>query len=608
MMSEGNQNISQAVPEPILYIDDEQENLRGFQFLFKSYYKIYLANSADEGFEILKQVPVKLILADQRMPKMTGVDFFEQVSKMYPDIIRVIITGYSDVEAIIKAINKGNVFKYVTKPWDKEDLKLIIDNALWSFNIAAENRNLIDSLKEANSKLLEANQTLEHKVKERTEEILWQKKEIEEQRDIASQQRDKIAEQNEELKKHQTQLEQLVMDRTIDLVKAKEKAEESDKLKSSFLANLSHEIRTPLNAIIGFSNIISDGQTTSEEKEKFKKIINSNCECLLGLIEDIIDFSKIESCHIDIVSTEISLQKLMMDIQAIFELQLKKQQLDSNHNLQLKVNFDENYSDIYLETDEIRIRQILSNIINNAIKFTNEGSIDIGCKINEENGFAEFYVKDTGIGIKDEYHKAIFDRFFKIEEDKNKLHRGAGIGLAISKQLVNLLGGEIWVKSELGKGTTFYFTIPLKKNSQAKKVAIKEVNNEYTVDFNNIKVLVAEDDLSNYVYLEKVLKKYKIDVVHALNGNQAISLLSETPDIQLVLMDIKMPVLDGVQALKQIREKGFKTPVVAQTAYALSHEVVKLKEEGFDDYISKPLSINDILKVLNRWINCKVDI
>ncbi len=285
---------------PILYIDDEIENLRGFQFLFKKFYKIFLATSAEEGLEILKSNYIKLIIADQRMPKMTGVDFFEKAAILYPDVFRIILTGYSDIEAIIKAINKGKIFKYVTKPWDKDDLKMIIDNALWSYNIVQENKSLIDSLQVANlnleianNKLEDANQNLEQKVEERTKEIFKQQKEIEKQRDLAKLQRDQIAEQNKELEKHRNKLELLVQERTIDLIKAKEKAEQSDKLKSAFLANFSHEIRTPMNAIMGFSQLLTYDDRTEFEKREFIELILINSQYLLNLINEIIDISLI---------------------------------------------------------------------------------------------------------------------------------------------------------------------------------------------------------------------------------------------------------------------------------------------------------------------------
>jgi signal transduction histidine kinase/ligand-binding sensor domain-containing protein len=462
-----------------------------------------------------------------------------------------------------------------------------------------------EELKEQHNSLETTNALLTEKqikINQQNEELMSQRDALEEANRILEEQKAQIVEQNQELDKHRNDLENLVEERTHELIAAKEKAEVADRLKSSFLANLSHEIRTPLNSIIGFSNLVIEEQTTPDEKEEFIRIIENSSESLLSLINDIIDFSKIESGHIDILTKEVSLRKLMKDIQIIFDLQLKKQQPASTSNLQFRVAFSEIFTDIYLETDEIRVRQILSNLVHNAIKFTKDGFVEVGCTILGKNEMAEFYVKDTGIGIREEHLESIFDRFIKIETDINILHRGAGIGLTISKQLVNLLGGQIRVESVYGKGTTFYFTIPVKKKLQTIRPSIKENNTDNITDFKNVKVLVAEDDLTNYIYIEKLLKKFKINVIRALNGSQAVFLVTNTPDIRLVLMDIKMPELDGVQALQKIREKGISIPIIAQTAYALSHEIVKLKEEGFDDYLSKPLNASDIQKVLNRWI------
>jgi len=469
-----------------------------------------------------------------------------------------------------------------------------------------------EEINEQNEELLTQRAQLEHtnellvehqlQISQQNEELMSQRDALEIANKELEKQKAKILEQNIELDKHRNELESLVEIRTQQLIQAKDKAEEADRLKSSFLANLSHEIRTPLNAIIGFSNLVIDGIDTPEEKENIRQIIYSSSESLLGLINDIIDFSKIESGHIDIILKEVPLKKIMADIQSIFQLQLKRQQIGTSHNIDFRVIANEQLNDIYLETDEVRIKQILSNLIHNAIKFTLKGSIEVGCHVLGDNEIVEFYVKDTGIGIKKENLQIIFERFRKIEDDKTHLHRGAGIGLAITQQLVSLLGGQIRVESEHGIGTTFYFTIPVKKNPEGNQTQSSNAIAENITDFKNVKVLVAEDDLANYAYIERLLLRFNINVVHALNGTQAIYLLTKIPDIKLVLMDIKMPLLDGIQALHQIKERKIDIPVVAQTAYALSHEVVKLKEEGFDDYIAKPLSLADISRVLHRWI------
>ena len=592
------------IDDAILYIDDEVENLRGFQFLFKKNYNIYTAVSAEEGFTILKKNKIKLVIADQRMPKMSGVDFFEIASKMYPDIIRIILTGYSDIEAIIKAINKGRIFKYVTKPWDKDELKLIIDNALWSYNIAAENKNLILSLKEANAKLEEANQTLENKVKDRTKEILKQKNEIVKQRDLAKSQKDQITIQNEELTKHRNKLELLVQERTIDLVIAKEKAEQSDKLKSAFLANFSHEIRTPMNAIMGFSQLLVNSKRSENEKREFIDLILVNSQHLLNLINEIIDISRIEA-------GETILEYHLCDLnQLLYEL---LNQYNEHKNLLKKtkialiLNPEIEKHNLKVTTDSNKLKQIIINLLENALKFTEEGSIEFGYKfiVTEEAKSVLFYIKDTGIGIEQEAKNFIFERFRKAENNLGKLYRGAGLGLAISKKLVEILGGQIWVESEINIGSTFYFTLPYKDSDE---IIEKEIDVEFKnkkIDFNwkDRLILVAEDEMINYKFIEKVLKKTKTNLLWAKNGLETFEMVQQNKNIDLVLMDIRMPLMDGYEATRKIKEINNKIPIIAQTAYALDYERTEILSAGCNDYISKPYTIYELLNLINKYLD-----
>jgi Signal transduction histidine kinase len=582
--------------EPILYIDDEPENLRGFQFLFKRFYKIFVAKSAKEGLEILKENPIKLILADQRMPEMSGVDFFEIAADLYPHAIRIILTGYSDIEAIIKAINKGKIFKYVTKPWDQDELRLIIDNALWSYNISAENRNLIENLKEANL-------NLEQKVKERTEEILKQKKEIEEQRDLAKHQRDQIALQNEELEKHRTHLEFLVHERTIDLIAAKEKAEQSDKLKSAFLANFSHEIRTPMNAIMGFSYLLKEDDRTEEERKEFIGLILSNSNHLLNLINEIIDISRIEAGELIL---DLKLTNLNQVISEIVTQYNDQKALINKSQIKLQLSPEIKNSNISFKTDQIKLRQILVNLLENALKFTEEGFIEFGFKLEQYEGedFVVVYVKDTGIGINEEAKSFIFERFRKVENaGADKLYRGAGLGLAISKRLVELMGGKIWVESELNKGSVFYFTLPFsKEESTIEYVTEKTIDVKNTsYNWNDKVILVAEDEPTNYKYIENVLAKTRIGLVWAKNGLETCEYLRKRSDIDLVLMDIRMPIMDGYEATKKIKQINRNIPIIAQTAYALDYERQEILRAGCDNYIAKPYSDSELLSMISKY-------
>jgi len=587
---------------PILYIDDEVENLRGFQFLYKNYYRIFVATSAEEGFEILKNNEVKLIIADQRMPKMTGVDFFEVAADLYPDAIRIILTGYSDIEAIIKAINKGKIFKYVTKPWDKEEFKLIIDNALWSYNISAENRELILNLKEANKKLEEINETLEHKVKIRTEEITLQKKEIEKQRDLAKLQRDQIAVQNEELGVHRNKLELLVQERTADLIKAKEKAEQSDKLKSAFLANFSHEIRTPMNAIMGFSQLLTWDSISEIEKNDFVDLIVTNSQHLLNLINEVIDISKIEAGEVVLDFKTCLLNQLFFDLLKQYEDQ---KMLLKKNNIKFIVNPEIQKLNLSIITDIGKVRQVLINLLENALKYTETGFIEFGYEIlnSSKNQEVLFYVKDTGIGIEEDAQKYVFDRFRKVENTIDKLYGGAGLGLSISKKLVELLGGRIWVESKIDNGSKFCFTIPynIYKNEVIKPVNDVVINKIDIVNWNDKLILVAEDEPTNYLFIKKALENTHINLIWAKNGLETYEIFKQNGKVDLILMDIRMPLMDGYEATKKIKQLNKDIPIIAQTAYAFEYEKEEILKAGCNDYISKPFSIRELISVIEKY-------
>jgi signal transduction histidine kinase len=587
--------------DSILYIDDEVENLRGFQFLYKNIYNIYLAQSAEEGFEILKtKQEIKLILADQRMPKMTGVDFFEITSDLYPNIVRIVITGFSDIEAIIKAINKGKIFQYVTKPWDKEELRLIIDKAIWAFNIVEERRMLI-------LRLEQANQNLERKVRERTIEILRQKKEIEEQRDMAKQQRDQIALQNKELERHHTQLEKLVMERTVDLMAAKEKAEESDRLKTAFLANFSHEIRTPMNAIMGFSQLLSQKERSEEERKEFVELIITNSHHLLNMINDIIDISKIEAGETALELSPCNVNLIMEEITS----QYKEQKiLLYKSNIKLIVHPDIIHTELTVQSDTIKLRQVLINLLENALEFTDSGFIEMGftTKLMGGKDFLVVYVKDTGIGIEPEDQHFIFDRFRKVEnKGADKLYRGAGLGLAISKRLVELLGGKIWVESVPGSGSIFYFTLPYVPpvyiSASENPNSTPHTYASLSFNWDNKRILVAEDEPSNYKYLEKIFQNTNIKLLWAKNGLEAYEMVEEHSDINLILMDIRMPVMDGYEAIRKIRNLDHRIPIIAQTAYALENEKEKIMKAGCNDLIAKPFEDYDLFTLIDKYLS-----
>jgi signal transduction histidine kinase/CheY-like chemotaxis protein len=467
----------------------------------------------------------------------------------------------------------------------------------------SQQQKLLVLVRERTFQLEEVAVTLEEKQEEinsQNEKLMSQRDELENHFKILAEQQKQILEQNRELDLHRNRLESLVEERTRELIQAKNRAEESDRLKSSFLANLSHEIRTPLNAILGFSSLLGEKNLNDDEREEYNRIIQGSSNTLLDLISDILDISKIEAGQLELNLQAVSLETVVSDVVEIFDLFMKRDDIGSNKPVELKVAIDDNLRKFFIIADSVRLTQILSNLINNAIKFTRQGFIEVGCSKIRDEETLEFYVKDTGIGIKIEHQQLVFERFRKVEEDKMQLHRGTGLGLAISYQLVNLMGGTMRLESAFGKGSVFYFTIPLIRTTSP-GIPVRKKRGKLTApDFSNLKILVAEDDISNFNYIEKLLRKAKADVLHAEDGGKVLSIMKSNPDVRLILMDIKMPVMDGIETLHALRAQNIQIPVIAQTAYALADEIIRLKTEGFDEYLSKPIQRENLYAIIAK--------
>jgi len=380
--------------------------------------------------------------------------------------------------------------------------------------------------------------------------------------------------------------------RAAELIIAKENAEQSDKLKTAFLQNMSHEIRTPLNGIIGFSTLLNDEDLSKDDIKEFTAIISQSGKRLIEIVNNVLDISKIQTGQIVIKRQSILINSIFSDLFIFFSPIANAKNICLNYN-----NQDDKFRTLY--TDEAKLHQILMNLINNAVKFTKSGNIDFGFEIKDD--FIQLYVKDTGIGILPELYETIFDRFIQAEQTMTKNYEGAGLGLAISKGLVELLGGKIWVESEIDKGTTFFFTIPYIQGDE-----------HFQTDINYLeipgkpvrgKILIAEDDWTSFQYLKRILVKQDIIVIHVENGEQAVEAVRNTPDINLILMDIRMPVMDGIEATKRIKQIRPDLPIIAQTAYAFEDEKNKILSFGCDEYLAKPLD-NTILNILiNKYLN-----
>lgn len=376
------------------------------------------------------------------------------------------------------------------------------------------------------------------------------------------------------------------------------KAKTSDELKSSFLANMSHEIRTPMNSIIGFSNLLASEQIPDNQKKDFTHYIRTSSELLLNLVDDIIDIAKIEAGELKIVKKDCELKALGEELLTT-SLETRKR-FDKQH-LQLIFKPDPDHQEVFMKTDPFRLRQIMVNLINNAIKFTDKGSVEFGFSVKDDFQI-EFYVKDTGVGLSRDELDMIFERFKRTRQSEEKNIVGTGLGLAISKNLVQLLGGEMWVDSLAGSGTTFLFTLPYLKPTLLSTDKVNSYPYETAYNWHGKIVLIAEDDLNSFKFIRELLRKTHVELLHAPNGKKAVEMVRSRNNIDLVIMDIQMPEMDGLDATRLIKKMNTHIPVIAQTASAMAGDKEKIQQAGCDDYVTKPINSDQFLATINHFL------
>lgn len=512
----------------LLLVDDEESILTVLERLFtRGGYTVLTANSGQAGLALLERHHIGVIISDQRMPGMTGVEFLSEVKQLYPDVMRLILSGFADLKAVTAAINEGAIYRFLTKPCDDELLLRNIGEAFRHFEIKRENERLQRELQSSRQGLEDAFQDTE-----------------------------------------------LMM-----------------QAKAAFLATMSYELRSPLNAVIGMTELMRETRL-DEKQQEFIEVIAGSGKHLLAFINDILDYSRAEAGKLTLESIDFDLRDAVDDTTKLFIMQAR------NKGLELVTHFDLQVSPI-VRGDPTRLRQVLTNLVSNAIKFTEQGKVVLRVSqyedIDDVIGL-RFEVSDTGIGITPAAQEQIFDCFSQGESTTTHVYGSTGLGLSISRQLVEVMDGEIGLDSEPGQGSRFWFTIHLAR------VALLPVISPVTSG--SRRVLVVEDGAVDQAVICGLLSTMGFKANVMASGKQALEALSRQ-DYDLVLMDCQMPVMDGYEVSRRIRGSepaGTRIPIIALTANALSGDRERCLRAGMDDYVIKPVNLHVLQNVLNRWL------
>jgi len=524
----------------ILIVDDQEANVEILQeFLeMQGYVNVLSTTDSREVLSLYERFGPDLILLDLAMPHLTGFEVMEQLKSILQQnafLPILVLTADITNESKIKALS-GGASDFLTKPFDLLEVGLRIKNLLFSSYLQQQ--------------LVDQNRLLDEKVNERTRELLL---------------------------------------KNIELNQAKEKAEASDRLKTAFINNISHEIRTPLNGILGFGQILADPDLLEEEKNRYLYILNESSERLINTVTNFLEISMINSGNLEYDKKEFLPEMIISDVSKHF------QSVCDNKNLKLIIELSSDLQGKMIYSDRELLFKVLRHLVDNALKFTASGSIAIGCKRSGDDFL--FFVKDTGKGISKEGISLIFDSFSQEDNSYTRGYEGCGLGLSISRGLVEILGGSIWVESKIGVGSTFFFTIPGEGEKNFSRTENLKPENEPVMKT----ILVAEDDEINFLYLNILLRSTTTKILHAQNGMEAIDLCKSHPNISAALIDLKMPFVDGYEASRQIKLIDSEIPVLAITAYTSSEDKLRATDAGCDEFITKPVNKEQLMEKLAKY-------
>lgn len=384
-----------------------------------------------------------------------------------------------------------------------------------------------------------------------------------------------------------------------ELLIAKEKAEESNRLKSTFLANISHEIRTPLNSIVGFANLLNDLDTDDEVRKEYVGYLNQNTERLLQIISDIIDLSRLENSEIEIHYNPVRINSLLDFAESYAKELIKK----SGKEIELSINRGLKESRDAVYADEVWLKRVFRHIVDNAVKFTREGSIEI--KSAMAGTSMMFTVKDTGIGISKDHLKSIFEQFRQESDGHHRPFEGLGVGLTLTKQVIEEMDGYLWVESEKGAGSEFFFTIPYRpvESSAVEVDKIEKIKEPKEYNWKNRKILIADDNHDILKYLNRILSDTGVCVIQARSGEEALALVKDNADIDLILLDMQMGEMNGLEATREIRKIRKTIPIIAQTAFIFEEEQDFVLEAGCDACLIKPIRQEQLYSVVSNLLD-----